>query len=357
MSNDTQSALTTTSSALLPETIPPEFSGGSLAIYLNKPLFDQLCRAASLLSKSDIVPKQFQGKEGNCFIALEMAGRMNVNTFMLMQNMCVVNGKPGIEAKLIIALINNSGLFAGPLMYETEGTSPKYDRIKKVPVDPAFRMRAYAAFKSTGEIVYGPWIDWDIVQGEGWVQKDGSKWKTMPDVMFEYRAATFFSRTKCPNITLGMTSVDELIEITDYTVTDTTTGVVTQSPKAKKAASILSGVAAGAETAQSSEKTATEEKTPPPQPANDPSQQDSGAIVNDNELLQKVFVLLEQISVAKNREETPDDVLDGATKSKYGTQTDLMNAMEDKKQVTTAYITGFLLTALDAELQKLTAAA
>ena len=52
----------------------------------------------------------------------------------------------------------------------------------------------------------------DMANAEGWVQKNGSKWKTMPQVMLRYRAASFFARMNCPELTLGYYSQDEVID-------------------------------------------------------------------------------------------------------------------------------------------------
>ena len=49
-----------------------------------------------------------------------------------------------------------------------------------------------------------------MAKEEGWLNKAGSKWKTMPELMLRYRAAAFFSRLYCPEITMGMHTVEEI---------------------------------------------------------------------------------------------------------------------------------------------------
>ena len=41
----------------------------------------------------------------------------------------------------------------------------------------------------------------------------------MPDLMLRYRAATFFSRLYCPELTMGMRTTDELEDMVDVTPT------------------------------------------------------------------------------------------------------------------------------------------
>ena len=42
-----------------------------------------------------------------------------------------------------------------------------------------------------------------MAKAEGWYAKNGSKWKTMEDLMLRYRSAAFFARTVAPEVALG----------------------------------------------------------------------------------------------------------------------------------------------------------
>jgi hypothetical protein len=164
--------------------------------------FEHLQRVATLFSHSQLVPEHFRGNVANCFIGLQMALRMRIDPLMLFQNSYVVHGRPGIEAKLAIALVNSSGLFTDSLDYEIDG-GPE-------PMSANYRVRCFATRKTTGKMVHGPWVDWKMVKGEQWDTKQGSKWRTIPGLMFQYRAAMFFARLHCPERLMGMQTVDEL---------------------------------------------------------------------------------------------------------------------------------------------------
>lgn len=156
---------------------------------------------AKMFATSSMLPDVFRGGEGvgNCMIALNLAERMQVDPFMLMQNMYIVHGRPGIEAKLAIALINGCGRFE-PIKYEYEGEGK------------ARRCRAYAREKRSNEVLQGPWVTWEMVEAEGWHKPKGqmtSKWMTMPEIMFRYRSAMFFARVYVPDVLVGLKSVDE----------------------------------------------------------------------------------------------------------------------------------------------------
>lgn len=178
---------------------------GEFANLLDTAKFEHMWRVAQVFAKSNLVPQHFRDKPEDCFICTQMAVRLRVDPFMLLQNTYVVHGRPGMEAKLAIALINSSGLFTDSLDYEIQGGPD--------PFADGYRVRAFAVRKSTGKRVDGPWIDWGLVRKERWDKKDGSKWLTMPAQMFCYRAAAFFGRLHCPERLMGMQTRDELEDV------------------------------------------------------------------------------------------------------------------------------------------------
>jgi hypothetical protein len=167
--------------------------------------FEQLWRIATIFAGSQLVPTHYQKSRENCFLGLQMAFRLGVDPMMLMQNTFIIGGRPGMESKMIIALINSSGLFEDPLEYEIVGEDAK---------DLKYKVRAFATRKGTGKVCLGPWIDWNMVKAEGWSSKSGSKWNSIPSQMFCYRAAAFFGRLYCPERLLGMQTSEELQDIT-----------------------------------------------------------------------------------------------------------------------------------------------
>jgi hypothetical protein len=70
--------------------------------------------------------------------------------------------------------------------------------------------------KSTGQIVNGPLVNWAMVKAEAWDSKPGSKWKSMPDLMFRYRAAALFARTECPEVLQGLQTTEEVQDVKGY---------------------------------------------------------------------------------------------------------------------------------------------
>lgn len=167
--------------------------------------FEVLQRKAKMLTTSTIVPDSYRGNVGNCVIALEMAERMGVVPLMVMQNLYIVHGNPAWSSKFLIASINASKRFS-PLRFEFKG--------EEGHTDYGCRCYAYeASDRDHKEPLYGDWITMDMANKEGWTKKSGSKWLSMPNQMLRYRAAAFWQRVYCPEISMGLLTAEEAEDI------------------------------------------------------------------------------------------------------------------------------------------------
>lgn len=164
--------------------------------------FEQLQRAAKLLASSTLVPKEYQGNLPNCVIALNMANRIGADPLLVMQNLYLVHGRPGWSATFLIATFNQCGRFSA-MRFEFTSEQGKAD----------WGCRAWATEKSTGDRIEGSWITMVMAKAEGWFDKSGSKWKTMPQQMLQYRAASFLVRAFAPELSMGLQTQDELQDI------------------------------------------------------------------------------------------------------------------------------------------------
>lgn len=171
--------------------------------------FEMAQRQATALSQSDFVPQAFKGKVANCLVALEIAHRTGSSPMAVMQNLNVIHGKPTWSAQYIIGVINSCGRFE-KLCYTIREKGEVEAGSKKVKNLECF---AYATEKKTGEVVKGPLISIEMAIKEGWYTKAGSKWPSMPELMLQYRAATFFGRLYCADLLLGMKSEDEARDV------------------------------------------------------------------------------------------------------------------------------------------------
>lgn len=162
-------------------------------------------RKALALSRSTLVPDQYRGDNniGNVMIALEISNRIGASPLQVMQSLYIVQGKPSWSSQFLIATVNACGRFT-PMRFEVVGSDPS-------AVD--YRVRAYAEDKATGEKCVGPWITWKLVKAEKWDSKNGSKWMTMPELMFLYRAAGFWTRVYAPEVSMGILTREEVEDV------------------------------------------------------------------------------------------------------------------------------------------------
>jgi hypothetical protein len=161
-------------------------------------LFELNQREAKALSLSSLVPDHFKNNIPDCIRIIEAARIMGAPATFVAQQIYFVHGKPGWNAKFIISCINSSPKFSQDLDYEMSGEGDD------------LTCRAWTVSKKTGQKLVGPPVSIAMAKKEGWFGKSGSKWQTMPELMLQYRAATFFGNTRCPEILQGFPTRDEL---------------------------------------------------------------------------------------------------------------------------------------------------
>lgn len=177
-------------------------------------LHDAEKEMARIAASSDLMPEAYRGPEGraNAFIAFELARRLGMPLLAVAQNLHIIHGKPTWSSTFLVAAINQSRMFASALRYEEEKVEvPRLDEHGDDTGQKMVRwwaMRAYA-HEHDGERVYGPWVSLQMAEDEGWLKRKGSKWQTMPELMLRYRAAAFFARSVCPELTMGFLTGEE----------------------------------------------------------------------------------------------------------------------------------------------------
>lgn len=181
----------------LVETVQTELA--STSVWENKEQFNQLLRAAQMLSQTAIIPQAYQGKPQDCFVAIEMATRMGVSPMVVMQNMYVVKGKPSWAGQACTMLINSCGKFRDVKHVYTgaKGTENRGCYVTATRV-------------SDGEKLDGVEVTLNMAKAEGWTSNP--KWRNMPELMLAYRASAFFARVYCPEALMGVQTAEEIYD-------------------------------------------------------------------------------------------------------------------------------------------------
>ena len=159
---------------------------------------DKLYKYSEILAGSTIIPAHYRGQTSDVFVAVQTAYRMNQDPMMVMQGTYIIKGKLSMYTSFAISLANSSGILQGGIRYKIEG-----DR-------DDLKVTAFSNLKANGaEISYT--ISMREAKAEGWTSN--AKYKTLPELMLRYRAATLLIRTHIPEVLNGMHTVEELRDV------------------------------------------------------------------------------------------------------------------------------------------------
>lgn len=214
--------------------------------YLDGPSFDALQKACKMFVNSELVPDIYRisGKGNteakaiaNCMIAVEMAHRLQMSPLMVMQNLSPIQGKPSFSSKFLISLINSCGTFE-PIEFKIESlgildkvtyTDYEWKVDKKVPVEKIFqgpidnlKCTASTRRKDSEKILSSTPVTIEMAIKEGWYTKNGSKWRTMPELMLQYRAASFWNSIHSPDLSMGFRTTEEVTDTLDINFEEVT---------------------------------------------------------------------------------------------------------------------------------------
>jgi len=200
--------------------------------------FKTMQRVCTLFANSELVPEMYRVTPkntiekaiANCMVAIEMAQRIDASPLMVMQNLIIIYGRPSWSSKFLIATVNSCGRFE-PIQYrfsdlgqikDVEYIEYEWNGKAKVPVAKKFtgpiqnvQCIAYTNKKGSKEILESVPVTIEMAIKEGWYTKSGSKWKTMQKLMLTYRAASFWTSAYAPELSMGIKTTEEAIDIQD----------------------------------------------------------------------------------------------------------------------------------------------
>ena len=174
-------ALTTTQSA--------QVQPGALTFLQDGAAFEHLWRVAKAFSMSGMVPGHFQGKPESCMVALMYAQQLGEHPMVMFQEVTVINGRPGTSARFAISRANKSGLIQGPISWKSKGQGD------------ALEVTASATLRDTGEVI-STTVTMREAAADGWTRN--SKYKSIPEQMLRWRAATRLINLYLPEVLFGL---------------------------------------------------------------------------------------------------------------------------------------------------------
>lgn len=179
------------------------------SVFDNFEQFNQYLQMATVLSKTQLIPQNFQEKPEDCLIALDFALRLGVSPSSVLPELYVIHGRPATSAKFMISLVNRSGVFSRIQWKESIDGEIEFFANGSKRTIPNYSATAYFKELDSGEVYESPKIDMKFALSNGWLTKNDSQWQKMPQVMARYRSASILIKTVCPELAMGMEALED----------------------------------------------------------------------------------------------------------------------------------------------------
>ncbi len=155
--------------------------------------FEQALTFAGYLANSDMVPKDFKGRPGNCLIAIQWGAELGLKPLQAMQNLAIINGRPSLWGDAVIALVRASPLCEYVIESETATAST-------------------CTVKRRGEPEQARTFTDDDAAKAGLKGKQGP-WSQFPKRMRQMRARAFALRDVFPDVLRGLPVAEEVLDM------------------------------------------------------------------------------------------------------------------------------------------------
>ncbi len=186
---------------------------------------DEAMQFAGMMSKSNIVPKDYQGNPGNVLVAVQWGMELGLQPLQAMQNIAVINGRPSIWGDAMLAIVRGSGLL---------------ESIK----EDISETGAVCTIKRRGEDAVSREFTIEDAKRAGLYGKQGP-WQQHPKRMMQMRARAFALRDVFPDVLRGVNIAEEARDMPVEKYMGTVEVVdTTQAPAASKTESLRNKVAA-----------------------------------------------------------------------------------------------------------------
>ena len=159
---------------------------------LSPQTFEQALTFSNYLADSDMVPKDFKGKPGNCLVAIQWGMEIGLKPLQAMQNIAVINGRPSLWGDAVIALVRSSPL-CEYIIEEDDGRT------------------ATCKVKRRGEPEQSRSFSMDDAKSAGLLGKQGP-WTQYPKRMRQMRARAFAVRDVFPDVLKGLPVAEEVMD-------------------------------------------------------------------------------------------------------------------------------------------------
>lgn len=171
----------------------PTHADGATLLYLGPQSFEQALQFSQYLADSELVPKDYRGKPGNCLIAMQWGSELGLKPLQALQNIASINGRPALWGDAVIALVRASPLCE--FVIETDDGQTATCRVKR-----------------RGEPEQLRTFGMDDARTAGLLGKQGP-WTQYPKRMRQMRARAFALRDVFPDVLRGLPVAEEVMDM------------------------------------------------------------------------------------------------------------------------------------------------
>lgn len=157
---------------------------------------DEALRLADMMAASELVPKNFRNRPQDVFVAMQMGGELGLSPMAAIQNIAVINGKPGLYGDAGKALL----LANGCIIEEDDIEIIKAAGVARCRITRGRRPPVVRTFSIENAKTAGLW------------GKDGP-WRTYPERQMAWRAFWFAARDIASDLLKGLGGFEELVDI------------------------------------------------------------------------------------------------------------------------------------------------
>ena len=160
---------------------------------LSPQTFDQALTFSQYLADSDMVPKDYKGKPGNCLIAMQWGAEVGLKPLQALQNLAVINGRPALWGDSVIAIVRGSPLCE--YVIETDDGQTATCKVKRRGEPEQIRTFSMVDARAAG-----------LAGRQG-------PWTQFPKRMRQMRARAFALRDVFPDVLRGLPVAEEVMDL------------------------------------------------------------------------------------------------------------------------------------------------
>lgn len=161
--------------------------------------FKEAMDIASVLAKSQLVPKDYQGRPENVFVAVQWGQELGLAPLQSLQGIAVINGRPAIWGDAALALCQSR---------------PDFQDIEEKLVGVGDERKAICVIKRKGRTPTV--VEFSVADARtAGLWDKGGPWKQYPDRMLQMRARGFALRNAFADAMKGFKTAEEVQDYQD----------------------------------------------------------------------------------------------------------------------------------------------